>query len=75
MAVRWLLDEISEMDARLQGQAPARDFKNGEIDRVGGGQAGQGRYPHHSRPSNRDLTEAVEEKHVPRRLALTGSTS
>ncbi len=41
-----LLDEISEMDQRLQAKL-LRAIQEREIDRVGGTPAGQGRYPHH----------------------------
>ena len=50
-----LLDEISEMDVRLQAKL-LRAIQEREIDRVGG-RAGQGRRPHHrhlqSRPEGR----------------------
>ncbi len=64
-----LLDEISEMDARLQAKL-LRAIQEREIDRVGG-----------TKPvkvdiriiatSNRDLAEAVQARHLPRRLALS----
>ena len=64
-----LLDEISEMDARLQAKL-LRAIQEREIDRVGG-----------TKPvkvdiriiatSNRDLAEAVQPRHLPRRPALS----
>ena len=39
-----LLDEISEMDGRLQAKL-LRALQEREIDRVGGSQAGEGRHP------------------------------
>ncbi len=64
-----LLDEISEMDVRLQAKL-LRAIQEREIDRVGG-----------SKPvkvdiriiatSNRDLAEAVQAGHVPRGPALS----
>ena len=63
-----LLDEVTEMDARLQAKL-LRAIQEREIDRVGG-----------TKPvkidiriiatSNRDMVEAVQARHVPRRPSL-----
>ena len=63
-----LLDEISEMDVRLQAKL-LRAIQERVIDRVGGTQAGAGRHPHH-----RDLEPQPRRRgarrHVPRGPAL-----
>ena len=60
-----LLDEISEMDARLQAKL-LRAIQEREIDRVGGTPTGQGRHPHHRhlqpRPRRRGRATAASAR-------------
>ena len=60
-----LLDEISEMDPRLQAKL-LRAIQEREIDRVGGTHAGQGRHPpprhHQPRPRGRGRAPAASAR-------------
>ena len=63
-----LLDEISEMDARLQAKL-LRAIQEREIDRVGGGKPVKVDIRIIA-TSNRDLADAVEARHLPRRPSV-----
>ena len=63
-----LLDEISEMDVRLQAKL-LRAIQEREIDRVGRRQAGEGEYPHHRHLQPRPFSRRARGG-VPRGPAL-----
>ena len=64
-----LLDEISEMDVRLQSKL-LRAIQERVIDRVGGTQAGADRYPHHRDVEPQSLRGGAR-RHIPRRSAVS----
>ncbi len=66
-----LLDEISEMDVRLQAKL-LRAIQERVIDRVGGTQAGSGRYPYHRHVQPRSVETRFETAAFAR-ICSTGS--